>query len=76
MISTEQDIKMFQALNKSRVGKQLVDYLDRLATYKCDIRNLGNEELAGAKEIADTLDKIKNNILQDNPSQKDGLSME
>lgn len=43
---TEKDIKLFDNLSKSNIGRYLVDYLERLNDALCDIRNMeGVEEV-------------------------------
>lgn len=46
---TEREILMFENLAKVNEGKALADYLERLTTYICDIRNLG--ELSNAERV-------------------------
>lgn len=41
---TEKDIKLFEALENSRIGDRLVDYLERLNNWLCDIRNMDGVE--------------------------------
>ena len=40
MQPTEKDIKVFEQLQNSRVGQGLMDYLERLNNWLCDIRNM------------------------------------
>lgn len=41
---TDQDLKLFENLSKSNVGKSLIDYLTRLNNWLCDIRNMEGVE--------------------------------
>lgn len=57
---TEKDIKLFQSLNSSETGRSLVDYLERLSSWICDIRNLKDEDAPLARSIGNF---IKINII-------------
>jgi len=39
MINKKSDIKLFEDLRKSDLGKELGEYLERLNSHLCDIRN-------------------------------------
>lgn len=61
---TEKDIEMFGNLNKTSTGTRLLDYLDRLQTHVCDVRNMHEEDRDAALKTANAIqehlvDKIK-----------------
>lgn len=61
---TEQDNALFDSLNRTETGRQLIDYLTRLQDSMCDLRNLGDGDpkakVAAADEIQKHIvDKIK-----------------
>ena len=61
---TETDLELFKALSKSSLGKDLVDYLDRVQDYICDSREW---EEGDTKESANQAarvikEKIRNRI--------------
>lgn len=41
---TSKDVELFKALSKSDLGKELVNYLNRLSDYICDIRSMKPED--------------------------------
>ncbi|MBK9272786.1 MAG: hypothetical protein IPM48_14470 [Saprospiraceae bacterium] len=57
---SENDIKLFKALNKNEYGKLLVDYLERLRIDMFNPEELTKENLEARK---DTAEKIKNEII-------------
>jgi len=52
---TDTDKDLFEALNQSALGKQLIDYLTRLQADICDVRNIGDTDIAGVKFTADKI---------------------
>lgn len=61
----EKDSELFKTLNKSTLGKDLVDYLERVISYTCDVRNMTDEDSAESVKKAanviqvNVIDKIK-----------------
>lgn len=61
------DIKLFESLHNSRTGKLLVDYLERLNIYLCDLRRLDkvSEEKRQARlEFSNLLEKYFIDIIK------------
>lgn len=48
---TEGDVKLFQSLNSSKTGELLIDYLERLSSWACDVRHLKDEDVPAARGI-------------------------
>lgn len=61
MILNSKDIDLFKTLNKSQVGKDLADFLDRLITNMCDARTWGPTD---TKEVSvKAADLVKSEII-------------
>lgn len=65
---TKQDIELFKALSKSELGKNLVDYLNRLSDHICDVRSMKPEDTKESvvKASAMIKEKIINKITKVN----------
>lgn len=64
METNEKDIKLFELLHGSQQGDMLVDYLERVKAWVCDVRNqstLSNQERIGLTQVIDEflVSKIK-----------------
>ena len=60
------DKQMFKALSDSDLGRQLVDYIERLVNHTVDIRQiekLNIEDIKGREVAANILEELKNNIV-------------
>jgi YesN/AraC family two-component response regulator len=54
----EKDIEMFKAFSRSETGKNLVDYLQRVITHTCDVRNMANGDTKESiQKAASTIEK-------------------
>ena len=60
---TEQDIKMFDALRKSELGKHLVEYIERLEGEICDVRNWTEKDSPeSARQAANALRVLRTHL--------------
>lgn len=60
----ETDVRMFDALRKSELGKQLADYLERLEANICDVRTWTDKDTAeSARHAARTLRELRGNLI-------------
>ena len=60
---TEQDVKMFDALRKSELGKQLVEYIERLEAEVCDVRNWTEKDTPeSARQAARALTELRKHL--------------
>lgn len=72
----EKEIKLFKLLSKSDIGKDLIEYCDRLITYTCDVRNMNEkdtkESIQKAADIIEThlINRIKkvSDLKEQNPT--------
>lgn len=60
---TEQDIRMFEALRKSELGKSLVEYIERLEGEICDVRNWTEKDsVESARQAARSLREMRSHL--------------
>jgi len=60
---TENDIRMFEALRKSELGKQLVEYIERLEGDVCDVRNWTDKDSPeSARQAARALQELRRHL--------------
>lgn len=62
----ERDIQMFDALRKSELKKQLVEYIERLEGEVCDVRNWGDDDTPqSARQAAKALREFRGHLNTD-----------
>ena len=60
---TEQDIKLFDSLSRSEVGKQLSEFLGRLEGEICDVRNWGEKDtVESARQAAHAIRELRTRL--------------
>jgi hypothetical protein len=60
----EQDVKMFEALRKSELGKQLAEYIEHLQADICDVRNWTDKDTPeSARQASRALDVLRKNLV-------------
>ena len=60
---TENEIKMFEALRKSDLGKSLVEYIERLEGEICDVRNWTEKDsVESARQAARALKEMRKHL--------------
>ena len=60
---TDEDVKMFDALRKSELGKQLAGYVERLEAEVCDVRNWTDKDTPeSARQAARTLQELRKHL--------------
>lgn len=60
----EQDVKMFEALRKSELGRQLAEYIEHLQAEVCDVRNWTEKDTPeSARQASRVLDVLRKNLV-------------
>jgi hypothetical protein len=69
---TERDIEIFKILGSSALGKEIVDYLDRMTDYICDARTWGtNDTRESVTKAADMVRRyFRDKITHQNKNQE------
>lgn len=60
---TDNDVRMFEALRKSDLGKSLVEYIERLEGEICDVRNWTEKDSPeSARQAARSLREMRTHL--------------
>ncbi len=61
---TDRDLKLFESLSKSHTGKALIDYLNRLNDWLCDVRNMDGIEETDRKARLEFANLMENHFIK------------
>lgn len=60
---TENDVRMFEALRKSELGKSLVEFIERLEGDICDVRNWTERDTPeSARQASKALQQLRKHL--------------